>query len=151
ALRHQARPHDLPGGADLPRPLRGRVRGPRRPEARRAGPPDEPAEPGPRAAAEPLPVSGCESRAIAAPEPRGPRLPAVRPPCRLHVLLAREAPVAVILRRGPSAWYQVILWRTDRDTFEDGAWFKGRLYEERCDLSPDGELLLYFALQGSRW
>jgi hypothetical protein len=73
------------------------------------------------------------------------------PACRLHVVLAREAPVAVILRRGPSAWYQVILWHTDRDRFEDGAWFKGRLYEERCDLSPDGQLFLYFALQGARW
>ena len=27
---------------------------------------------------------------------------------------------------------------------------KGRLYETKCDLSPDGELFLYFAFQGSR-
>jgi hypothetical protein len=59
--------------------------------------------------------------------------------------------VALILRRGPSAWYHLILWDTARDTFEHGAWFKGRIYEERCDLSPDGDLFLYFALQGSRW
>jgi hypothetical protein len=74
-----------------------------------------------------------------------------RPPCRLFVLLAREAPVAVILRRGPSTWYHVIRWRTNTDRFEHGAWFRGRIYEERCDLSPDGELLLCFALQGRRW
>jgi hypothetical protein len=73
------------------------------------------------------------------------------PPPRLSVILAREAPVAVILRRGPAAWYHVIRWYTDQDRFESGAWFKGRLYEERCDLSPDGELLLYFAMQGSRF
>jgi hypothetical protein len=27
---------------------------------------------------------------------------------------------------------------------------KGRIYEEKCDVSPDGQLLLYFILQGSR-
>lgn len=44
----------------------------------------------------------------------------------------------------------MILWDTAKDTFEHGAWFRGRIYEDRCDLSPDGELLVYFALQGSR-
>jgi hypothetical protein len=69
---------------------------------------------------------------------------------RLFVVLAREAPVAVVLRRGPSPWYHVALWHTDTDRIEPGAWFKGRIYEERCDLSPDGTLFLYFALKGSR-
>ncbi|HEU0105464.1 MAG TPA: hypothetical protein VFT38_04790 [Vicinamibacteria bacterium] len=73
------------------------------------------------------------------------------PPCRLFVILAREAPIGVILRRGPAAWYHLIRWHTDEDRFEHGAWLRGRIYEERCDLSPDGELFLYFALQGSRW
>jgi len=74
-----------------------------------------------------------------------------RPPPRLFVLFARDAPVALILRRGPAAWYHVIRWHTDQDRFESGAWFRGRLYEDRCDLSPDGELFLYFAMQGSRF
>ena len=26
-----------------------------------------------------------------------------------------------------------------------GQWFKGRIYEKRCDLSPDGTKLIYFA------
>lgn len=56
-----------------------------------------------------------------------------------------------MFRRGPSAWYHVIAWDTARDTFDHGAWFRGRIYEDRCDLSPDGALLLYFALQGRRW
>jgi len=67
------------------------------------------------------------------------------------VIRARAAPVALVLRRGPSDWYHLIRWNTAQDTFEHGAWFRGRIYEERCDLSPDGELFLYFALQGSRW
>jgi hypothetical protein len=65
--------------------------------------------------------------------------------CRLAVILARDASKAVIFRRGPSVWTQVILWDTYTDTFEEGQWFKGRIYTERCDLSPDGSKLVYFA------
>lgn len=36
--------------------------------------------------------------------------------------------------------------------FEPGAWLHGHLYPQRCDVSPDGELLAYFALSsGSSW
>ena len=38
-----------------------------------------------------------------------------------------------------------MLWRTDTDQFYVGQWFKGRIYERRCDLSPSGERLIYFA------
>ena len=31
------------------------------------------------------------------------------------------------------------------DAFERGQWFRGRIYDRRSDLSPDGELLVYFA------
>ena len=68
----------------------------------------------------------------------------------LFVIPARDEPVAVILRRGPSHWYHVILWETRRDAFTHGAWFKGRIYEDKCDLSPDGRLFIYFVRQGSR-
>jgi hypothetical protein len=68
----------------------------------------------------------------------------------LFVLLARDRPVAVILRRGPSDWFHVISWDTARDRFEHGAWLRGRIYEDRCDLSPDGELLLAFVMQGRK-
>ena len=67
------------------------------------------------------------------------------PPSRLFVMLAREAPVGVIFRRGPSEWTQIIKWNTDSDTFEYGAWFHGKIYPERCDISPDGTKLIYFA------
>ena len=71
------------------------------------------------------------------------------PPCRLFVLVARDAPTALILRRGPSKWYHLIRWRMDRNTFEPGAWLHGRIYEEKCNLSPDGELLVYFCHGGA--
>src|SRR5919198_5909820 len=66
-------------------------------------------------------------------------------PCRLFVYLAREAPVGVVLRRGPSAWVRLSVWHTDTDAFEHGQWFKGRVYERRCDVSADGSLFVYFA------
>jgi len=70
------------------------------------------------------------------------------PPARLHVLTARSRPVAVVLRRGPTKWYQVLLYHTDTDVIEYGPWFHGRLYEHRCDLSDDGRYLVYFAASG---
>jgi hypothetical protein len=63
----------------------------------------------------------------------------------LFVYLAREAPVGVVVRRGPSDWTRLSLWRTDHDAFEHGQWFRGRIYERRSDLSADGSLFIYFA------
>lgn len=65
--------------------------------------------------------------------------------CWLFVLMAREANVAVILRRGPSKWVRATLWDTKADRFQPGQWFHGRIYPERCDLSADGKLFIYFA------
>jgi len=64
---------------------------------------------------------------------------------RLYSILAREAPIAVVFRRGPSKRILLVLWRTDTDQFYEGQWLKGRVYERRCDLSPNGERLIYFA------
>jgi hypothetical protein len=68
------------------------------------------------------------------------------PPPRLYVLPARRAPVAIVLRRGPSEWFHVLRWHLDEPRVEPGAWLHGTLYPRRCDVSPDGELLAYFAL-----
>ena len=64
---------------------------------------------------------------------------------RLYALLARKAPLAVVFRRGPSKRVLLVLWRTDTDEFVEGQWLKGRIYERRCDLSPSGKRLVYFA------
>lgn len=73
-----------------------------------------------------------------------------RPPPRLFVIMAARARVAVVVRRGPSSWAQLTLWETDTDRFTPGAWLRGRLFAEKCDLSPDGRLFVYAAYQGSR-
>lgn len=71
-------------------------------------------------------------------------------PARIHVLLARDASVGVVIRRGPAKAVATLLWDRRTDHFRLGQWLRGRIYERRCDLSPDGEHLLYFAMNG-KW
>lgn len=67
------------------------------------------------------------------------------PPARLHVFLAASAPVGLVLRRGPGRWVATLLWDRDTDQFALGQWFHGRIYEDKCDLSPDGRHFVYYA------
>jgi hypothetical protein len=71
-------------------------------------------------------------------------------PARLHVLLASDAPHGLVIRRGPSNHVATILWDRTKDSFQLGQWLKGRIYERRSDLSPDGNYFIYFAMNG-RW
>lgn len=71
-------------------------------------------------------------------------------PARLHVLLARDAPIGLVIRRGPAKAVCTIGWDRTRDTFALGQWLRGRIYERRCDLSPDGAHAIYFAMNG-KW
>lgn len=41
----------------------------------------------------------------------------------------------------------MIIWQTNTDRFEDGEWWRGRIYEDKCGLSPDGRLFVYFGYQ----
>jgi len=71
---------------------------------------------------------------------------------RLFCIPATRAPVAAVLRRGPSAWSHVGRWDVGRGAYEPGAWIRANLYPQRCDLSPDGRWLCYFTLKGpGRW
>lgn len=63
----------------------------------------------------------------------------------LFVILARNGRHAVIFRRAPSKQVLLIKWDRRHDRFEIGQWFKGRIFERRCDLSPSGEMLVYLA------
>jgi hypothetical protein len=71
-------------------------------------------------------------------------------PARLHILLARGAKVGLVIRRGPSKSVCTVLWNRERNTFKLGQWMRGRIYERRSDLSPDGKHFIYFAMNG-RW
>jgi hypothetical protein len=69
---------------------------------------------------------------------------------RIHVLLARDAPLGIVIRRGPSKQVATIGWNRNTDQFIVGQWLKGRIYERRSDLSPDGKYFIYFAMNG-KW
>lgn len=73
-----------------------------------------------------------------------------RATARIHLLCATARPVVVVLRRKPTRAFHVLRWNTRDDSIEAGSWFFGRLYEKRCDVSPDGEWMVYFAAVQSR-
>jgi hypothetical protein len=69
---------------------------------------------------------------------------------RIHVLLARQAPLGLVIRRGPSKSVATLLWDRKRDEFRLGQWLKGKIFERRSDISPDGKYFIYFAMNG-KW
>jgi hypothetical protein len=76
--------------------------------------------------------------------------PKRRFPARLHVLLAREAKLGLVIRKGPARCVCTLLWDRHDDTFKIGQWMRGRIYERRSDLSPDGKHFIYFAYNFTR-
>ena len=56
----------------------------------------------------------------------------------------------MVLRRGPSKQVCSILWNRETGKFTLGQWLRGKIYERRSDISPDGKHLIYFAMNG-RW
>lgn len=73
-----------------------------------------------------------------------------RVPARIHVLLARDAKVGLVLRVGPARRVCVLGWDREDDTLELGQWLAARIYAHRSDIAPDGKHWIYFALNG-RW
>ncbi|RYG40542.1 hypothetical protein EON79_22440, partial [bacterium] len=71
-------------------------------------------------------------------------------PARVFGFVAAEADVCVLLRRGPSKWVLMVRWDLATDEFEIGQWLSDRVYERRSDLSVDGKLFVYQALN-SKW
>jgi len=71
---------------------------------------------------------------------------------RIFGIPARDAPVVAVLRRGPSDWFHLSRWDVATLRYEPGAWLRGTVYAQRCDLSPDGRWFAYFALKaGADW
>lgn len=67
-------------------------------------------------------------------------------PARIHLLPARDAPYVVILRRKPSRRFHVMRLNTKTNRLEHGSWFRGKLYPMRCDVSFDGDWMVYLAM-----
>jgi hypothetical protein len=72
-------------------------------------------------------------------------------PPRLHVIPATGCDKALVLRRGPSGQVASLLWNRRDGTLALGQWLKGRIYEHRSDLSPDGRHMIVFAGKGGRF
>ncbi len=67
-----------------------------------------------------------------------------KPAARVEAIIARNAPVAVIFRRGPSRLVRMLRWNLRNDKIVPGQWIEGRVYVARSDISPDGELVACF-------
>ena len=62
------------------------------------------------------------------------------PPPQLYAIRATAASIAVVFaHRGP--WFMIARWNLDANKVEPGTWFRGRIYQRRCDISPDGKWL----------
>lgn len=64
-------------------------------------------------------------------------------PARIFFIVARKRNKAVVLRRGPTQWTQMISWDLDTDALEYGQWLRKKVRPEHCDLSPEGRYLIY--------
>ena len=47
-------------------------------------------------------------------------------PCRHYVVIAREADIAAIIRRGLSKWWLIMCWNLSTIELEPGAWLSKR-------------------------
>jgi len=72
---------------------------------------------------------------------------------RIHLLPAKAAPIVCIIRRKPSKCFHLIKWNTSTDRFEHGTWFRGKVYAMRCDVSFDGQWIVYLVMGpgGNSW
>lgn len=66
-------------------------------------------------------------------------------PPRIYCITATDVPIVAVFRRGPTNWSHVGKWDLTRLRYEPGAWLHARIFPRRCDLSPDGRFLSYFA------
>jgi len=72
---------------------------------------------------------------------------------RVYLLAARSAPRIVILQRKRSRLFHIISIETKKSRVEEGSWFRGKLYVGRCDISFDGNFMVYLAMgaTGNTW
>lgn len=68
---------------------------------------------------------------------------------RIFGIPALGTPVVAVIRRGPTDWMHVSRWDLETPSYAPGAWLRGTIYPQRCDLSPDGRWFAYFALKAS--
>lgn len=65
-------------------------------------------------------------------------------------IVARDAPIVVVLRRGPTRHTRLLRWDLRDDTVVAGQWLVGRVDPGPCGVSPSGDLFIYEARKGPR-
>lgn len=71
---------------------------------------------------------------------------------RIYCITDPESRVAVVMEKRPRQWWRLGRWDLVSGLYEEGAWFCGLLYPQRCDLSPGGLWFSYFAFKpNSDW
>lgn len=71
---------------------------------------------------------------------------------RLFCITDPDARIAVVIQKQPKKWWLLGRWDLINGRYEEGAWFRGTLYPQRCDVSVGGRWFSYFALKyGSQW
>ena len=73
-----------------------------------------------------------------------------RPAARVEAIVARNAAVAVVFRRGPSRRVRMLRWNLRNDRIEGGQWIEAGIPVARCDVSPNGELVACFVASHRR-
>lgn len=64
-------------------------------------------------------------------------------PARVFGLIPENNHLALLLRRGPSKHVGVFQWNMHTDEIRLSQWLKGRIYEQFCDISPDGQYFVF--------
>ncbi len=65
-------------------------------------------------------------------------------------IVARDAPIAVIFRRGPTRHTRLLCWDLRDNTIRAGQWLIGAVDPGPCGVSPNGKLMIYEARKGGR-
>jgi len=63
---------------------------------------------------------------------------------RIFFIKARKVNKAIVFRRGPTDWIQMIVWDLDNDSLQYGQWINKKVPMRNCDVSPSGKYLIYF-------
>ncbi|MBX3113807.1 MAG: hypothetical protein KF836_04505 [Fimbriimonadaceae bacterium] len=65
--------------------------------------------------------------------------------CRIDGVIARGANKAVIFRRGPSKYTQMLLWDLNTDIVTPGQWLKAKVHTRHALVSDDAKFVAYMA------
>ena len=69
---------------------------------------------------------------------------------KIHCIVARDAPIAVVYRKGHNKWWHVMKWDLENDVIEHGAWIKAKLYPQYSSISPNGKHICTRLRQGHK-